>query len=315
MRYITGTTEFQIEEPSIVTLGKFDGRHRGHQKLIGVMKELQKTSGLATAVFTFSMAPLTILEGEPQTLITTGAERRWNMEKAGIDYLVEYPFTEKVRRMEPEAFVREILVRQMQAKAIVVGPDCSFGYRGAGDAALLEAMKKELGYELYVIEKEKDHRRDISSTYIREELSRGNVAKANLLLGEPYAIHGVVVHGNHLGGPVLGFPTANILPTPDKHLPKFGVYVSRVLLEGRYYRGVTNIGKKPTVDGENPVGVETYLFDLAERIYGKRIEVQLLEFDRGEERFASLEELKEQIALDQKFAEDYFAAHPEIQIG
>ena len=107
----------------------------------------------------------------------------------------------------------------MHAREIVVGPDCSFGYKGAGSAELLSAMARDLGYHLHVIEKEKDHRRDISSTYIREELEKGNVEKANQLLGQPYAIHGEVVHGNHIGGSLLGFPTANILPPPIKRLP------------------------------------------------------------------------------------------------
>ena len=108
------------------------------------------------------------------------------------------------------------------AKAMVVGPDCSFGYKGAGNVELLRSLSKELGFELYVIQKEKDHRRDISSTYIREELSLGNVAKANELLGEPYAIHGIVVHGNHIGGPRLGFPTANIIRRQTNVCPNSG---------------------------------------------------------------------------------------------
>ncbi len=118
------------------------------------------------------------------------------------------------------------------------------------------------------------------------------MAKANELLGEPYAIHGIVVHGNHIGGPRLGFSTANIIPPKISVCQNSGVYVSRVLAEGKYYKGVTNIGRKPTIHGDNPVGVETFIFDFDGDIYGKMIEVQLLEFDRGEQKFASLEELK-----------------------
>ena len=171
-----------------------------------------------------------------------------------------------------------------------------------------------MGYRLHVIEKEKDHLRDISSTYIREELEKGNVEKANALLGEPYAVHGEVVHGNHIGTSILGFPTANLLPPSIKRLPRFGVYVSRVLVDGTYYRGVTNIGRKPTVEGRNPVGVETYIFDMHQDLYGKVIEVQLLAFDRPEQKFSSLEELKQRIEMDKVFAADYFERHPEIQV-
>ena len=310
MEYIAETSEFKIEEPTIVTLGKFDGRHRGHQKLLRIMKEKKQESGYATAIFTFSIAPAAMVTGKPQTVLTTNQERRRNIEKMGIDYLVEYPFNDQVRHMAPEEFVSRILVGQMNARIIVAGPDCSFGYQGAGNAAMLERLSGSLGYRLIVIEKEKDQLRDISSTYIREELALGNVAKANSLLGEPYSIHGRVVHGNQIGGSVLGFPTANIIPPTIKHLPRFGVYVSRVLVDGTYYKGVTNIGRKPTVKGENPVGVETFLFDLNRDIYGEMIEVQLLEFDRPEEKFSSLDELKERIAADKKFAESYFETHP-----
>lgn len=314
MRYIAGTTEFQIEEPTIVTLGKFDGRHRGHQKLLHTMKEIQEKTGYPTAIFTFGTAPSSMVTGQLQTVITTNPERRANMEKMGIDYLVEYPFNGETRGMMPEAFVNDILAGRMNAKDIVVGPDCSFGYKGAGNVSLLEHMAKPLGYRLHVIEKEMDQKRYISSTYIREELDKGNVEKANALLGEPYAIHGQVVHGNHIGGSILGFPTANLLPPAIKRLPRYGVYVSRVLVEGHYYKGVTNIGKKPTVEGENPVGVETYIFGLDRDIYGQTIEVQLLAFDRPEEKFSSMEELKKRIELDKEFASAYFNSHPELEL-
>lgn len=315
MRYITDTKEFQIEEPTIVTLGKFDGRHRGHQKLLRIMKELKGSLGYPTAIFTFGTPPLSMMAGQPRTVITTNLERRSNLEKMGIDYLVEYPFSEEVRHMQPADFVKDILAKRMSAKEIVVGPDCSFGYRGAGDTDLLKQLEGPLGYRLHVIEKEKDCQRDISSSYIREELERGNVEKANALLGEPYAVHGEVVHGKHIGGSVLGFPTANLVPPPIKRLPRFGVYVSRVLVEGVYYRGITNIGRKPTLKGENPVGVETYIFDMDRDIYGKVIEVQLLAFDRPERRFSSLEELKENIERDKAFAADYFEKHPGIKVA
>lgn len=306
MRVITGTREFQIEEPTAVTIGKFDGRHKGHQKLLREMLCFKERQGLKAAVFTFDMAPAGVMAGRVQTVITTNQERRNKMAKVGIDYLVEYPFDQETAHMRPEDFVSEVLVRQMHAKAVVVGTDCSFGYKGAGNAQLLKEMSESCGFEAVIIEKEQDDHRDISSTYVREELDLGNMEKANELLGEPYAIHGVVVHGNHIGGAILGFPTANILPPPEKHLPPFGVYVSQVLVDGRLYRGVTNIGKKPTVAGESPVGVETFIMGLEENLYGKEIEVQLLNFERPEQKFASLKELKERIEKDKEYAAAYF---------
>ncbi len=311
MEVITGTRDFQIEEPTVVTIGKFDGRHKGHQKLLREMIRLKEEQGLRAAVFTFDMAPMGVVSGIRSTVITTNQERRNKMARMGMDYLVEYPFDRQVARMTPEAFVADVLVGQMKAQAVVVGTDCSFGYKGEGNAELLKALAPGYGFQAVIIEKEQDEHRDISSTYVREELDRGNMEKANELLGEPYAIHGTVVHGNHIGGTILGFPTANILPPPEKHLPPFGVYVSRVLVGDRTYCGVTNIGRKPTVEGESPVGVETFIMGLEEDLYGQVIEVQLLNFDRPEQKFGSLEELKARIEKDKEYAAAYFQKHME----
>lgn len=311
MRIISGTRYFQIQEPTVVTIGKFDGRHKGHQKLLRRMQEIQREYGYRTAVFTFDMAPGGVVNGKAARLITTNQERRGNMERMGIDYLVEYPFNQEVSHMSPEEFVRVILVGQMHARAVVAGTDCGFGYQRAGDAKLLERLASELGYEAVIIEKEQDDHRDISSTYVREELKAGNIAKANELLGEPYGIHGTVVHGRHIGGTRLGFPTANILPPREKYLPPYGVYVSRVLVEGNVYGGVSNIGQKPTIEGDNPVGVETFILGLDGDLYGKDIEVQLLDFERPERKFADLEELGRQIEADREYAVKYFEEHPQ----
>ena len=305
MKCFIGETKFKIEEPTVVTIGKFDGRHKGHQKLLSRMLEYKKAYGYQTAVFTFDMAPVTRLSGTVQKVITTNQERRSNMEKMGIDYLAEYPFTSDVMHLPAEEFLKKILMDKMNAKAIVVGTDCGFGYQRSGNARVLEELKGTYGYDLEVVVKEKDEQRDISSTYIKEELSKGNVEKANKLLGEPYAIHGTVVHGNHVGGSVLGFPTVNLIPPEEKFLPPFGVYVSRVLIEGRVYGGITNIGRKPTVGDDSPVGVETYIFGLNEDLYGKNIEVQLLNYERPERRFDSLDQLKAQLEQDKKYGLSY----------
>lgn len=308
MIIISDTRQFQIDEPTVATIGKFDGRHVGHQKLLGEMLKIKKESGLKTAVFSFEIVPASVTSGRKQSVITTNQERRNNLEKMGIDYLVEYPFTMEVAHMPPEDFVRNILVGQMQAQVIVAGTDCGFGYQRSGNARLLEKLAPRYGYRADIIQKAQEDHRDISSTFVREELDVGNIEKANELLGEPYAIHGTVVHGNHIGGSVLGFPTANILPPPEKHLPPFGVYVSRVRVDGACYGGVSNIGKKPTVEGISPVGVETYIIGFDEDLYGKNIEVQLLHFLRPEQKFSSLENLKEQIERDKQASVKYLDA-------
>ncbi len=306
MQIITGTREFQIEEPTVVTIGKFDGRHKGHQKLLREMMKFREQKGFRLAVFTFDMAPAGVVTGKPMTVITTNQERRNNMEKIGVDYLVEYPFDQETARTSPEDFVKIILAGKMNMKAIVAGPDCKFGHKGAGNAVLLRSLSAEYGYETVIIEKEQADHRDISSTYVREELDQGHIEKVNELLGEPYAIHGIVVHGNHIGGSRLGFPTANILPPKEKHLPRFGVYVSRVLVGDRYYAGVTNVGRKPTIEGEYPAGVETFILGLEEDLYGRNIEIQLLCFVRPEQKFDSMEELRDRISRDKAFAAEYY---------
>ena len=300
-----GRTDFRIEESTVVTIGKFDGRHNGHQKLLGRMLELKRQKGYRAAVFTFDTAPMAKLSGTDQKVITTNQERRNNMAKMGIDYLVEYPFTRDVVHLSAEAFVREILIGKMNARAMVVGTDCGFGYQRSGNAQVLKELSSRYGYELEVIVKEQDEKRDISSTYIKEELAGGRMEKANKLLGEPYAIHGTVVHGNHVGGPVMGFPTVNIIPPEEKFLPPFGVYVSRVVTEDGIFGGITNIGRKPTVERDCAVGVETYIFGLNKDLYGTDIEVQLLNYERPERKFDSLEQLKEQLKRDKEYGLSY----------
>ncbi len=302
MKCFVGETDFRITEPSAVTIGKFDGRHKGHQKLLNELLEWKKRKGYAAAVFTFDMSPMVRVPSIPVQGISTASERRREMEQMGIDYLVEYPFTRRTAQMPPEEFVREILADRMNARAVVVGTDCGFGRNREGNADLLRRLSAELGFELEVIEKEQDGGRDISSSYVKEELDAGNMEKVSSLLGHPYSFEGTVVHGNHMGGPLLGFPTANIAPQEGKALPPFGVYISRVKAEDRYYRGVTNIGCKPTVEGRWPVGIETHILGLDRDLYGKRILVELLHFQRPERKFSSLDLLKRQLARDREAA-------------
>lgn len=299
MQYISNTKEFHIEEPTVVSIGKFDGLHCGHKKLVAEMKKF-RNQGRKTAMFTFSAPPGTLVKGKKQNVIMTNREREQILEEAGLDYLVEYPFDDEVRMMDPERFVSEILIEKMNASIIVTGPDCRFGYKAAGDRTLLEQLASRYGYRFIVVEKAKDSEyKIISSTYIRDLLAEGRIEKANQLLGYRYFITGIVEHGNSIGHKKL-YPTANLVPPKEKHLPKYGVYVTRVLVDGKTYGGLTNIGKKPTIEGENPTGVETYLYDFQGDLYGKEIRVELLDFVRPEMKFSSIEELKEQLDYDVK---------------
>ncbi len=306
MKIIKDNCYFKISEPTVVTIGKFDGRHKGHQLLLDAMKKIKEKTGYRIAVFSFDVAPVMMMStSEYSKVITTKEERRENLEQHGVDYLIEYPFTKETARMDPVEFVETILMKQMNGKAIVVGTDCGFGYKRAGNVSLLESLKIKYQYELVIIEKQKDDDREISSTYIREEIAKGNMEKVAALLGYPYSFHGTVVYGNQIGGPTLGFPTANIIPEPQKQLPPFGVYVSKSIIGEKVFHSVSNIGKKPTVESENNIGIETHILGLDENLYGKEIEVQLLSYIRPEKKFDSLESLKKQIASDTKTARDY----------
>ncbi len=304
MQYIAGTREFQIDEPTVVSIGKFDGLHRGHRKLLKEMLHW-KEQGFKVAIFTFSTPPGTLVKKKKQTVIMTNRERQQLLEQAGVDYLVEYPFDEDVCRMDPEQFVAGILTGKMNAEVIVTGPDCHFGYQAAGDRELLERLAPRYGYRFFVVDKERDGDRIISSTYIREMLAEGNVEKANSLLGYPYFVSGTVCHGNSIGHSRL-YPTANVIPETEKHLPRYGVYAARVILDGISYAGITNVGEKPTIEGKNPVGVETYLFDFTEDIYGKPIRVEFETFIRPEKKFSSISDLKGQLSRDIETVRTYF---------
>lgn len=303
MRYMKESTDFCIEEPTVVSLGKFDGIHRGHELLMECVAE-QKKQGLKTVVFTFDIPPKKQVLGEEGKVLTTNSEKVQLFEKLGIDYLIECPFTPEIMHMEPEDFI-EMLTKKLHMKCLVAGKDFRFGYRRRGDYLLLLEKADIYGYIPKIVEKMKEDGRDISSTFIREEITAGNIEKANRLLGYPYFIQGQVVHGRNIGSKSL-YPTINQIPQPEKILPPFGVYVTRVIVEGRAFAGITNVGMKPTIGGENPVGVETHILNSRENLYEKTVKVEFLKSVRQEKKFDSIEELKEQINKDIEIAKKYY---------
>lgn len=296
MEYIKNTLDFCVNEPSVITFGKFDGLHRGHEYLIERQIEQSTINGYKRIVFTFDMPPKKQFSGQEAAVLTTNNEKQYIFEESGTDYLIECPFVPEIMNMEAEAFVQWI-VKALSVKCMVVGSDFHFGHNRQGDYRLLEQMKTQLGYSLIVVEKLKDKNRDISSTYIREEILKGNIEKANFLLGYPFFIRGEVIHGRKLGR-TIGIPTVNIAIPKEKILPPYGVYMSKVLVKDKWYLGVTNIGCKPTIQGENPVGAETYIIDFSQDVYGQLVTVELQSFIRKEMKFESVEELKCQMSAD-----------------
>ena len=267
------------------------------------MLEIAAEQGIEPAVFTFDVSPQEALGIRERGLLMTNRERSRFLEQLGIRLLVECHFS-ALRDMEAEDFIRDILVKRMRARWFVVGPDFRFGKGRRGNPEMLERMGRELGFRVEVLEKEMDGEREIASSYIREELLAGRIRKVNELLGYPYFITGEVIHGRHLGHE-LGFPTINQEPPGEKILPPRGVYASRVRMDGEVFRGVSNLGCKPTVHGDRE-GLETHLFHCSRDLYGKTARVELLEFLRPERKFSSVQALKEQMAKDVQAAEADF---------
>ena len=279
MKIIENTTEFYIEEATAAAIGKFDGFHRGHQKLLGQLRQ-QQEQGLKSVVFTFVPSPAAFFSSSPVKELSTIEEKRRIFEKAGVDYLIEYPFHQEIADMETEVFVKEELAGRLRAKCVVAGEDVSFGKKGAGNYHLLQELASNCGYQVILIEKVSYQDKEVSSTYVREEVRKGNMELAAQLLGTPYHVGGKIIHGRQLGR-TIGMPTVNLLPPSEKLLPPKGVYYSYVVLHGgeeNKLPAITNIGTKPTVDDRCMMGVETYIYNFDQDVYGEELEVYLLKF-------------------------------------
>ena len=295
MEYLRIENDFPRISHSAVTLGKFDGLHRGHQKLVEKIIE-QKQEGAQAVVLALGTASRTILTKEERCRI---------LKEMGVDILLECPLTEKIRHMKAENFIKEILIGDLQVSYVAVGEDFRFGYERKGTPAMLKEFGKKYGFHTEVLPKEMDGRRKISSTFVREELNRGNMEKFRFLMGTDFSVEGIVEHGRGMGHKYL-LPTTNLIPPVEKLMPPNGVYITVSHFRDRSYQGITNVGHKPTVGGEKFIGVETYLFDCNEDLYGEYCKVDFKKFLRPEQKFSSLEALKAQLERDAVKGQEYF---------
>lgn len=296
MKIISNTLDFELNMDTAVALGKFDGLHIGHRKLLGEILD-KKKDGLAACVLTFDPSPAVFFGFSDGREITTREEKRALLEELGVDVLVEFPMNNENASMAPEMFVKEILVKRMHTKWIAAGSDVTFGDKGKGNEVLLRKLAAECGYGVTTIDKLKVDDTEISSSYIRSLLETGDMEKVTSMLGMTYSVSGTVEHGKKLGRR-LGMPTVNLIPHKDKLLPPNGVYFSKVKIDENIYNAISNIGYKPTVSQEKVIGLETYLYDFDQDVYGKQITVYLESFKRAEMKFFSVEELKEQMEKD-----------------
>ena len=293
------TEHIQVNKGTALVIGKFDGLHKGHRALLEMLSKAKAEEDLQTAIFTFVRSPMEALANTKQQYILTAEEKRLFMEYNGIDILVECPLEPEILSIEPETFIEDILVKRLGIKRIFCGEDCGFGYKRRGNASLLKNLEEKFGYKTTVIKKLQYGGRDISSTFIREEIEKGNIETVNELLGYPYTTIGIVTKGQQLGR-TLGFPTFNIIPTEDKLLPPNGVYYTNSIIDGERYPSITNIGTRPTVNGDNNITIETNILDVSIDLYKKTVELEFFKYIRPEKKFGSTDELKAAVENDIK---------------
>ena len=291
---------------TIITLGTFDGVHIGHKKIISRLLKSAQIEDLETVVITFAQHPRNVLHSkETVSLLNTVTEKTNLLESAGIDNLIILNFDNNLSELTGEEFVKNILVDQLNLQKIIIGYDHRFGKNRASDIHDLINFGKKYHFDVEQISAEEINEMTISSTKIRNAIGQGDINLANLYLGYNYSFSGTVVKGNQLGR-TIGFPTANILiEDPLKIIPGNGVYVVTGKWNDNIHQGMMNIGTKPTIDGKN-LSIEVNFFGVNEDLYGKEIEISVLDYLRKEQKFDSVESLKNQLSLDKKASLAYF---------
>ena len=293
---------------AVVTIGTFDGVHRGHRLILDRMRSVAEEVGGETVIITFDPHPRNIvgMRSDPQPLLTTMPERINLLAKIGIDHLVIVPFTPAFAAMDPRDYVKDFLVARFHPHTLIIGYDHRFGRQREGDYHLLESLSETYGFQVRELDAQILRDAAISSTRIREALMQGRPEEATEQLGYPYFFSGLVRHGDKRGR-TIGFPTANLKPDdPAKLLPADGVYAVRISLseaDGDAYTktGMMNIGLRPTVDGTRHLA-EVNIFDFNEDIYGRVLTVQVISRIREERKFSGLEALQAQLSNDRSTA-------------
>lgn len=292
----------KLKKYSVVTIGNFDGVHRGHQAIIRqTITNARRLDGLAIAL-TFANHTESLL-GEAPLLINQPLVRRKLLTEQGLDALLEVEFSESLAGLDPEIFLNTWLIEGLNSRGIVIGHDFRFGSGGRGDYRFLEQAAAERGILLEKIAPVIENGEIVSSSKIRQHLAEGRLEQANRMLGYNFLIEGEVIKGEQLGRK-LGYPTANVRLEPKYLLPCYGVYLVRTFVDNQFYFGVANVGIKPTFGKYSPL-VEIYLFEVEPDLYHKNIRVEFLRFIRPENRFAGPEALRGQIARDVEIAQGF----------
>ncbi|HAJ33792.1 MAG TPA: bifunctional riboflavin kinase/FMN adenylyltransferase [Candidatus Atribacteria bacterium] len=295
-----------------IALGFFDGIHRGHQALLKWCVEESKIAGAISTAVLFDEHPGKVINKiNNYSLLSTLTEKIDKIREIGIQQIIVFNFDEYFSKIIAEDFLIEILLKKFNMGAVFAGYDYRFGFQKKGDIALIKQLGEFYNFKSFVMNpKTIKNGQKISTTAIKEYLKKGDIIKANKFLGYPYQIVGNVLHGDKRGNSVLSFPTANLEIEAGKLLPKNGVYLGFTYYKGQKYNSLINIGFKPTFNNENDkISVEVYIFDFAENIYNKRINISFIRRIRDEKRFTDHRDLVLQIKNDKIVADKYFKEH------
>ena len=302
MREITDITTFTTQQPTVLTIGTFDGVHLGHQKIVERVVTNARQEGLLATVFTFFPHPRMVVQHDKGLkLIHTLEEKKQLLQQLGVDLLVVQPFNEAFAQLSAEEFVSTILVQRLNVKKVIIGYDHRFGRNRTANIDDMRLFGKKYGFAVEEISVQEVDEVSVSSTKIREALNKGDVTTAEHYLGTPYSLTGRVVHGLKLGR-TLGYPTANIQVTEDyKLIPKDGVYAVYSYIDGRKVYGMMSIGKNPTIEGKG-ASIEVYFFDFNGNLYDQKLTIEFVQYLREEQKFATIDLLKKQLQDDETAA-------------
>lgn len=310
MKIYNKLSDFKPNNKGVVTIGTFDGVHKGHQKIIEKLKEKAQEINGESILVTFWPHPRLIVSPNDDNLklLSTIEEKTEILAQTGIDHLLILPFTREFSELSSEKYIEEILIEAIGTKTLVIGYDHRFGKNREGGIDYLIKNADRFKLKIEEISRQELDNITISSTKIRTAISNGDIKTANELLGRPYSFAGPVIKGRQLGR-TIGFPTANVsVQKGYKLIPQNGVYVTRISLRDQLYFGIMNIGNRPTVDG---IGLtqEVNIFDFDDDIYGENIKIEVLDYVRAETKFDSIEALKNQIAIDIKKAKELLKSY------
>ena len=302
MREITDITTFTTQQPTVLTIGTFDGVHLGHQKIVERVVTTARQEGLLATVFTFFPHPRMVVQHDKGLkLIHTLEEKKQLLQQLGVDLLVVQPFNEAFAQLTAEEFVSTILVQRLNVKKVIIGYDHRFGRNRTANIDDMRLFGKRYGFAVEEISVQEVDEVSVSSTKIREALNKGDVTTAEHYLGTPYSLTGRVVHGLKLGR-TLGYPTANIQVTEDyKLIPKDGVYAVYSYIGARKVYGMMSIGKNPTIEGKG-ASIEVYFFDFNGDLYDQKLTIEFVQYLREEQKFATIDLLKKQLQDDETAA-------------